>query len=438
MQMLLLDILYAFFAIITSPVWLILMIRSGKIRTDWSGRFGTISHKAATHLQIVSSQSNLRKRILIHAVSVGEVNAIRQLVADLAEQNEVVIASTTNTGFARAVQLFADDHAVIRQPFDFSFSIRRMLNSVKPDLVVLVELEVWPNLTKICSQRAIPVAVVNGRISDKSYPRYLKFRPFLRPCFSRLSLVAAQDTTIGARFHSLGVAEDRIFVTGTLKWDAAAIKATEEETNAIIEILGLDRSRPIVVAGSTGPGEEALIHNAVPHDVQLVIAPRKPERFDEAASAMPGCLRRSAAMPDGLPTQQTDRTRFLLDSIGELKAAYAIADLIIVGRTFCPLGGSDMIEPIALGKAVIVGRSLANFQIVAKAFLDSGGMVSVSKTELPEKVQNLLDDDEARSKIAQAGLRVIADNKGVTERCVSLLSHLMDTTKTIDAPTRNA
>jgi len=438
------DVLYLFGAILTSPWWLTSMIATGKIKTDWLGRFG----KTRPILKPTAKKD--KKRILLHAVSVGEANAIRHLVTHLAERYEVIIATTTNTGHHRAQDLYGQNHRIVRYPFDFSFAVARFLKSIKPDAVGLVELEVWPNMTAQCKRRRIPVFIVNGRLSSHSAVRYRRFHPIVAPIFRRLTFIAAQDHAIADRLQSLGVANNRTHIVGTMKWDTAEPVKTVGQTppdlknkaNQLAEELGVDQSQPIIVAGSTGPTEETLIHNAVPDTIQLIIAPRKPERFNEAAQAMPGCTRRSQnqcqtkqwhGRPARNPSNQTRRSgtgvspvirRFLLDTMGELRAAYALADIVIVGRTFTNLHGSDMIEPIALGKPVIVGPDVTNFQTVAETFLKGNGMLQVTAVKLPETIQNLLEDPEKRNQIAKNGLNMIKTNQGATGRHIQLIDDL--------------
>jgi 3-deoxy-D-manno-octulosonic-acid transferase len=337
------DLLYLVFAVVSAPVWLVRMIRTGKIRTDWPGRFGRTAVLPKAR----------RPRVLLQAVSVGEVNATLELVARLAEppiSAEIVVATTTDTGCARAQTLYGDAHRVVRYPLDFSFAVRRFLRSIAPDVIVLIELEVWPNFVGVASRRGIPVFVVNGRLTERSVRGYGYLGPLVRPTFRRLALVTAQNEQYAERFRRMGTPAERVVVTGTMKWDTAEITGTIEGADALADALGIDRSTPLVVAGSTSPGEHELLVESVGDGVQLLCAPRKPEWFDAAAAALPGCTRRSTG-ESGSPTG-----RFLLDSIGELRAAYALADVVVVGRSFGDLHGSDMMEPVALGKATVAWR----------------------------------------------------------------------------------
>jgi len=409
-----LDCAYLAAAIVTAPYWLWRLGRTGRLRTDWRARFG----------HAPTWPRGPRPRILLHAVSVGEVNAIRLLVdrlADAPEAPELVIATTTDTGFARATELFGSAHRVVRYPLDFSWSVRRLLDAVAPDVVGLVELEVWPTFTAECARRGMPVCVVNGRLSARSFSRYAKVIRFVRPSFARLHLVAAQDGTYASRFRAMGVADNDVLVTGTMKWDTASPidDALRGRADALREEMGIDPSRPLVVAGSTGPGEHELISAAIPNGVQLLCAPRRPDTFDAAAAALPGCARRSRG------ERGSDTDRFLLDSIGELRAAYALAEVAIVGRTFVPMGGSDMIEPIALECATIVGPDTRNFADTMATLVEANAVVSATAGSLPVTLRDLLENRSRREALVRAGAETIRVNRGATARNAELLLSLL-------------
>ncbi len=406
----LIDAGYLAAAFLSSPVWLTRMVRSGKIRTDWRGRFGRAAPLAPAR----------GPRILLHAVSVGEVNAVRHLVEQLAAvspEPDVVVSVTTNTGWDRARSVFGA--RVVRYPLDFSFAVRRFLDAVRPDLVALVELEVWPNFVSDATRRGIPVCVVNGRLTERSFRGYRLAGPLLRPAFGRLSLVAAQNQEYAKRFGRVGVPRERIAVTGTMKWDTAEIADRIEGAEELAAAMGIDRSRPLVVAGSTAPGEHETLAAAVGGGVQLLCAPRRPEWFDEAARALPGCARRSCG------TRGSATGRFLLDTIGELRKAYALADLVVVGRSFGELFGSDMMEPVALGKAVIVGPAVSDFQETVDALLAGDGLVQTGAERLPAAIAALLADPARREALAQNGRAVIRSQQGATARTVQLLEGLL-------------
>lgn len=411
------DCLYALGAIILSPIWLTSMIATGKIRTDWKGRFGK-----TPDLPPRSDQA----RLLFHAVSVGEVSAIRKLVEELSTDYEIIIASTTNTGYRRALELYGEKFTVRRYPFDFSWMVRHFLRSVNPDVVALVELELWPNFTRRCLRSEIPMVIVNGRLSERSYRGYRRIRLLVRGMFRAVSAVAAQDEAIAERFRDLGVQAEKVQIIPSMKWDNAIIEDRISEADELAKSFGLDRSKPIVVAGSTAEDEEALLHEAVPSEVQLIVAPRKPEHFDQAASALPGCVRRSDCKNHVTPSEHAGTTtRFLLDTIGELKAAYSLADVVVVGRSFGGLYGSDMIEPIALGKPTIIGPHTSDFHTIMQAFLQGEGILQITREELKPTIARLLNDENERKRLAENGRKVILANQGAVKQQAELIRDIM-------------
>ncbi|MFZ4574873.1 MAG: 3-deoxy-D-manno-octulosonic acid transferase [Phycisphaerales bacterium] len=423
-----LDIVYIPLAIVTAPWW------AGKKRAGWGERLGQGP-------ALPPVRSGARGRVLVHAVSVGEVNALREMIPLRAKHADVVVSATTDTGLKRATELFGSVAAVVRYPLDFSWSVRRFLERVRPDAAVLVELEIWPNFVSECHKRGLPVAVVTGRLSERSFKGYRRFRWFFRQYFERLSLAAVQDADYRERFLAMGARADACWVTGSMKWDAARLEDTVPGAERLASELGIDPSRPLVVAGSTGPlpargapvgfdgrdgrpmwCEEALLHAACPPGVQLLCAPRKPERFDEAAAAMPGCTRRSrrgAGQPLG-------GDRFLLDSMGELRAAYALADVAVVGRSFGSLYGSDPVEPVSLGKATVIGPRYGDFQQAVGALSAGDGIRVVGAEGLRQCLDDLLADRALRTELGKAGRAVICEHQGASGTHAELIVNLLD------------
>ena len=403
------DFLYLVAVVITSPIWFTRMALRGKLRTDWWGRLGHVSKRPG----------EAQHRILLHAVSVGEVNALRSLVLGLEQiqDMDVVIATTTDTGFSRARELYGHAHLVVRYPLDFSWSVNGFLRSIRPTAVALVELEVWPNFVAACSRRGIPVAVINGRLSARSFARYRLLRGLLSRSFRRLSWIGCQTKDYATRFRRMGCAADRIDVTGSMKWDNTALPL--EGAEQLAAELGIDPSRPLIVAGSTAPEEHELLHLAVPDGVQLLCAPRRPEWFDDAARSMPGCLRRT----DKQPASGSDR--FLLDTIGELSLAYLLADVVVVGRSFGNRHGSDVSEPVGRGKPVVVGPAVGDFQDMVDDLLSADGIIQCDRESLPGELAKLLDDPSASDQVAANGLEVMEIRQGASGRTLSRLLGLM-------------
>ena len=397
------------------------MWRAGKLHTDWSARMGDVRPPLRAR--------GTRPRVLVHAVSVGEVNAVRALVAELSGDCEVVVSATTDTGFARAVQVFEPAARVVRYPFDISSAVRSLLDAVRPDAALLCELEVWPNFSEACVERGIPMAVVNGRLSARSFRGYFRGRTLLSPMFRRLAAVGAQDDAYAGRFEAMGVPYGRISVTGTMKWDTAEIADHVSGADELAQEMGIDRSRPLIVAGSTAPDEHALLHRAVPAGVQLLCAPRKPEWFDRAASDLPGCVRRSQCRESCTDQGHIDCRpdagggsggRFLLDSIGELRRAYALADVVVIGRSFGDLHGSDMMEPAALGRCIVTGPRTEDFAATADALRAGGGLVDATSESLARVLAGLIGDPARRAALGRAAREVVRAHQGATARTCAL------------------
>jgi 3-deoxy-D-manno-octulosonic-acid transferase len=287
---------------------------------------------------------------------------------------------------------------------------------------VLVELEVWPNFLDACAKRGIPVSVVNGRLSERSFRGYRRLRPVLKRYFSRLAFAAVQDEAYRERFASMGVPNDRLVVAGSMKWDSADLGVPREASERLASEMGIDRSRPLVVGGSTAPGEHELLVSALEGTgAQLLCAPRRPEWFDGAAESLgPGTVRRSRPGEGDASVG-----RFVLDTIGELRAAYALADVVVVGRSFGDLSGSDPMEPAALGKPVLIGPAYGDFRDAVETLRKAGGLRIVTPDELAGELGRLLDDEVARTEMGEASARCVREQAGATERHVELIEQYL-------------
>jgi 3-deoxy-D-manno-octulosonic-acid transferase len=404
-----LDLLYLPIAVLSAPFW------ARKKRGGWSQRFGKIEPMLSKEWG-GQSVNKAKPVILLHAVSVGEVNALRALIPLLTDQAAVIISTTTDTGLKRAQSLFSDTCEVVRYPLDCTWMVNRFLDTIDPDVVGLVELEVWPNFVKACSKRSIPIGIINGRLSARSFKGYKKVRLLFRSTFARLSFACMQDDAYAKRITAMGAADAS--VTGTMKWDAVDVfgPIPDPSVTAITLAgdLGIDLTRPIVVAGSTGPDEEVLLNIACPIHAQLICAPRKPERFDEAAAAMPGCTRRSAGTPRA-------NNRFLLDTIGELSTLYELADLVVIGRSFYELHGSDPLEPAALGKPVLIGPEHSDFSSQVEALLDADGIEVVHRAGLSDRIDILLADADRQFELGDNARQCVARHQGASKAHAEVL-----------------
>lgn len=413
-----------------TPILSYQMLAQRKNRTGWGEKL------CGPRSSLVKSSD--RRRVWVHAVSLGEINAARLFVEKLEAADssaEVVISTTTDTGFARGCQLFGADR-VFRYPLDFSWAVRNAIRTIRPSAIVLVELEVWYNLTTIASSQGIPVCVINGRLTERSCNRLAMLGPLSKRMFQSLSWVGAQDDAIANRFKLLGVPGDKIDVTGSVKWDTAEVADRIDGDLELAGAMGIDVNAPLWVCGSTGPGEEAMILDAYSEikekvaDLQLALIPRKPERFDEVAALIGkrgfGCVRRSDCKADG-PSSVPHPGRaghlqpvvFLGDTMGELRKFYSLADIVFVGRSMVPMGGSDPMEVAALGKPIITGSDMANFRDATTQLLDAGSLVQVdSPATLAQQVVTIVSDAARRQKMGQSAKETVQKNRGATDASV--------------------
>jgi len=422
----LLDIAYVGLLAATSPIWVYRMIRHGRYRDDVGQKLGA-----------APIRYGLQPIIWIHGVSLGEVNAARTLVAELLSQLpdfRVVISSTTETGMAAAKRLFDPDHLVFRWPMDFSLAVRRALSRLRPDLVVLMEGEVWPNFLAACNRRKIPVVVVNGRMSaDKGYPRYKKLGPLAGRLFNRLTAIGAQEESYAEMYRRLGVDADKVHVTGMMKFDTAEVVDRVDGQDELAAAVGLDAGEPLLVAGGTGPGEEAILLDVYEKlrtnhaDVRIAIVPRKPERFDEVAKLIASrgfAMVRRSERPDGSDSETPADAVILGDTMGELRAFYSLATCVFVGRSLVPRGGSDMIEAAALGKPTAFGPHTFNFPQADD--LAAHGCARVADAdELTRTLDGWLTDASSAADAGQAARQYVLDQQGATRRNVEMICRVL-------------
>ncbi|MBN1795358.1 MAG: 3-deoxy-D-manno-octulosonic acid transferase [Sedimentisphaerales bacterium] len=439
----LMNVAYLFAAAAYSPVVLYRLLRHKRYKSGWGQRLGKIKRKNPD-----------KKCIWIHAVSVGEVNATRTIVAELIKRfsdYEILITTTTDTGYARAESLYGDNFNVSYFPLDFSWIMSRAFTNIKPEICILMELEVWPNFAQIAHDSNIPVVVANGRISDRSFSRYKKIKPLVTAMFRRVDLILAQTKTYAERFKKLGCPAEKVLVTGSLKYDTAQITDRVKGSDELEKELNI-KGEKLWVAGGTGNDEEKLIIDVYKNlieqdkfkDLRLAIVPRKPERFDEVAELMKqagfGVIRYSQIKTSDMVSPAargrvtsieqratSDERRVILgDTMGDLRKFYSLATVIFVGRTLVPMGGSDMAEAAALGKCTIFGPHAFNFKQTVDVLLEGNGAVLVSDSyELQKVLQKCLDDENFRTEIAHNGQQVIRDNQGATAKAIEKISELL-------------
>jgi 3-deoxy-D-manno-octulosonic-acid transferase len=413
-----------------SPMLLYRMLVHKRYRAGWPQRLGRIDRRHPD-----------KKCIWLHAVSLGEINAATTII-DAIENNypdyEIAISSTTDTGFARANSLYGDKHTVFYFPLDFSFTMRRAFERIRPAVCLLMELEVWYNFSHIAASLNTPVVVVNGRLSQKSFSSYKKIRPLIKGMFENLALVLAQTDDYARRFKYLGCPEDRVLVTGSLKYDTAHIADSVDGASELADQIHLDR-QPLWVAGGTGPGEEEIIldvysklkQNENLRTLKLAIVPRKPERFDEVAQLIKqsgfDLVRYSEVRKSEIKDLKSKIDTIILgDTMGDLRKFYSLATIVFVGRSLVPMGGSDMMEAAALTKCTIFGPYAFNFEQTVDALTSGEGAIMVKdKDELLRAVQDCLLDASMRASIAANGRNIIQKNQGATAASIKAISKLL-------------
>jgi 3-deoxy-D-manno-octulosonic-acid transferase len=421
-----LDLLYLFAGLAYSPVIVYRAIRHGRYRTGWAQRFGKLSRR-----------SSEKKCIWLHAVSVGEVNAAKTIVTELEDRFanfEIIISTTTDTGFARATHLFSKNHHVFYFPFDFSWVIRRAFDNIRPAICLLMELEVWPNFISLAKRLGVPVVVVNGRISDKSYAGYKKIKPFTRNIFGKISLVLAQTDQYAQRFKEIGAGN--VIVTGSLKYDTAQITDKVQGADALAAQLNIGGER-VWIAGGTGPGEEQIILDVFTRlkqsrqfeDLRLVIVPRKPERFDEVARMIADAgfeyIRYSSIKNTDIRCKERPPV-ILGDTMGDLRKFYCLAAVIFVGRSLVPMGGSDMMEAAALGKCTVFGPHAFNFRQTVDSLLANNGAIMINDGDkLLQTMQKCLLEPDFARLIARNGQDDIKRNQGATAKSIEQIEKLL-------------
>jgi 3-deoxy-D-manno-octulosonic-acid transferase len=428
------DIAYGTGIVVSAPYWLLKPSARRKVLEALTQRNG--------HCQ-PSNQSGAT--LWIHAVSLGEVNATRAMIDQLVAQRpdlSFVVSTTTQTGLARAQALYGTSATarVMRFPLDFSSSLNRALDSVRPSAAVLMELEIWPNFLKQCAARKIPVMIANGRITEPSYRRYKLLGGLGKAMFRRIGRACVQDETYARRFIDLGVQPDRIRVTGTMKFDNARIEDHVEGDELLAREVGLDPSTEFVwVCGSTGPGEEALILDEYQKllkthgRMRLVIIPRHDARFDEVSELISSrrfrVVRRSRVRLSR-PSLDVVPPVVLGDTMGELRKFYSIASVVFVGRSLVDLGprqhGSDMIEPAALGKPTIVGPFTGNFAEAMSRFRMAEAVLEVPDgAALGQAIAVLHSTPAEASAMGARAREVVRREQGATARHVANILELL-------------
>jgi len=414
--------------LLSLPYWLYQMLRHGKYRSSMAERLGRVPARLAAAEAACSPSKPV---IWVHAVSVGEVLAVSGLIEDIRRQfphHRVLVTTTTDTGQELARARFGEDN-VCYFPMDFGFAIRPYLRILRPELVVLAETEFWPNFLQLAHSSGARIAVVNARISDRSWPSYRRFGWALRKMLAHVDLFLAQTEQDSARLKSIGAAAGRVQVAGNLKFDVGS-SAPPPIVESLRRSLAAEGAGPVLVCGSTVEGEEPPLVKAfenvrVEHPrAVMVLAPRRPERFDEVAILLQQLDIRSHRRSrwQGEPLAGGV---FLLDSIGELAALYGLADVAFVGGSLVARGGHNIIEPAQHGVAIVVGTHTENFRDMVTLFKSRDAVQIVTLSELPLTLMHLLANNGERRALGRRATDTMRSQMGATARTLEALNTLL-------------
>lgn len=423
----LLNLIYIGLIAIAGP-WLIYQALSkGKYRQGYAQKF----------LGLVPRRTSNAKCIWLHAVSVGEVNLLATLIKRIARTRpdwQCVVSTTTMTGMALAKKKYPE-LTVFYCPLDFSWAVKTALRRVRPDVLVLAELELWPNLISFARRSGARVAVINGRLSRRSARGYGRIRPFVARLLGRIDFVAAQNETYAERFRGLGAVAQTVQVTGSMKYDGAQTDRDNRATQKLRRVAGFHDDDIVFLAGSTQEPEEALALDAYRRlrekwpRLRLVLVPRHPDRFSTVAKMLDNSgvpwQRRTDLDHDEESSAESGARVLLVDVVGELGAWWGTAEIAFVGGSMGSRGGQNMIEPAAYGAAVSFGPNTRNFRDVVSAMLDHRAAVVVENgPELTDFVRRCLEDTSYRDALGGRARQLVARQLGAADRTLELLVNL--------------
>jgi 3-deoxy-D-manno-octulosonic-acid transferase len=421
---LLYDFLFVLALIVSTPWWLLQMLRHGKYRTGWRERLGLVP-ECLLH-------DYSQNTIWVHAVSVGEALAITRVIKELKTQLpdwRVVVSTTTDTGQRLARNRFGEDN-VFYLPLDLSFAVRAYFRALRPQMLVLAESEFWPNLLRWARRSGAAIAVVNARVSDRSLPGYLRVRGVLRRVMQNIDLFLAQSEGDARRLVQIGAPQERVQVSGNLKFEIIPPHGSDI-AEQFDEALQRAEIGPLIVAGSTlDPEEDELlvmfdeVASRYPN-AMLVLAPRHPERFNAVAALLEWSgqrfQRRSEWDGETLPAGGV----FLLDTIGELASLYGFADLTFIGGSLVPRGGHNVLEAAQFAKPILVGPSTENFRDIVDAFRRADALRVVTQESLTATVLALLGNDQERKALGERAFEVMRSQLGATDLTINALLRLL-------------
>lgn len=423
----LLNLVYLLLLLVSLP-WLIWQsVRKGKYREGYAAKFlGCAPERPADG----------KKCVWLHAVSVGEVNLLAPLLKQIQEQRpdwQCVISTTTATGMALAKKKYSQ-YTVFYCPLDFSWAVRAAMRCVRPDVLVLAELELWPNLIRAAKRSGAKVAVINGRLGEKSFRGYRRIRLLVAGLLRQMDLVAVQDETYAERFRTLGSRPESVHVTGSMKYDGAQTDRNNPNTQRLASLAGFSSDDIVLLAGSTQEPEEAMALDAFRSlsprwpQLRVIVVPRHPDRFEAVAKLLEA---------SGIPWQRRTSLNseaanssarvLLVDAVGELGAWWGTAQIAFVGGSMGSRGGQNMIEPAAYGAAVSFGPNTWNFRDIVAAMLEHDAAVVVNdEKQFLQFAQRCLEEPQYATGLGSRAQAFVRSQIGATQRTLELLTTLSD------------
>ncbi|MCA9089130.1 MAG: 3-deoxy-D-manno-octulosonic acid transferase [Planctomycetaceae bacterium] len=420
----LLNLVYALVVLLCSPILLWRSLRLGKYRTGWSEKF-------LGHVPLYPKEKSSTPRIWLHAVSVGEVLQLRQVLVQLRSvlpEAEVIVSTTTRTGHDVAREKLQGVH-VVYFPLDFTWAVKSALRRLQPDVFVLVELELWPNFLRSSIRQNVTLGLINGRLSERSYKGYRRLRWLLRPLLSRFSFLAIQSDEYRDRFVAIGARAETCHVTGSIKFDGLQTSRDLPLTEELRVQFGIEPTDRVFIAGSTQEPEEQIalqvyreLQPAYPQ-LRLILVPRHPERATAIARMVEeagfSLQRRSQHGP---PPQSGARPVGMLDTVGELSACWGLADIAFVGGSFGNRGGQNMMEPAAYGAAVCFGPNTRNFRQIVELLTQADAVQVVQDpAALKAFVEKMLQYPDEGAELGRRAQQLVLSQQGATQRTIDLL-----------------
>ena len=407
------------FLLFSSPYFLFRMVTKGKYKKGLKQRLGLIPRLKG------------RDIIWVHAVSVGEVIAASPIIDAIRKRfpkYSFLISTVTDTGQDMARKAISNPKEIIYFPLDFKWIVNKVLKSIKPKLLIMVETELWPNFIRETKKREIPLAVVNGRISPGSFKGYRVIKPFLKRVLSNIDLFCMQSELDKERIIFLGAPEEKVHTMGNVKFDGLKTKVSDREK--LTKELKISSKDLILVAGSTHPKEEEIILDIYQKakeefpSLRLILAPRHPERIPEVEAI---CKSRNLTYVRRSQVAGRRPQVILLDTIGELAKVYSLATVVFVGGSLVPIGGHNILEPAALGKVPLFGPYMHNFVESARLLLEGKGGIQVKdKEELLERILNLLKNAKEIKELGINAQRIVKEHQGASEKTVELIGKLLE------------